>query len=382
MKPLAIYSGRDFQSGAGKTVHVRAGVIEKVTACADEGLPLLAPGFVDLQVNGFAGHDLNDGVLTAESVEALSQSLAEVGVAAYLPTLITASEAELCQRLSAIREARQSLPFSQGMIAGVHVEGPSISPEDGPRGAHQRAHVRPPSIEEFGRWQEAGGGLVRLVTLAPEVDGAETYIRALTAKGIRVALGHCDATEDDIARSADAGACLSTHLGNGIAATLPRHPNAIWSQLSDDRLAASLILDGHHLPRATARAMIRAKGVDRTILVSDSVKFAGMEPGRYSSPIGGAVELGQDGKVSIAGTTYLAGSGACLMEIVCRYQAFTGFPASEALIMATINPSRMIGRDAALVPGALANFMLLDTSDAETALRPVEVIYNGASVLS
>lgn len=361
---------------------MRGGVIEKITDCAAEGLPLLSPGFVDLQVNGFAGHDLNDGQLTPETVEALSKALAAVGVAAYLPTLITASETELCQRLSAIRTAQQTMPFSQGMIAGIHVEGPSISPKDGPRGAHPLAHVRPPSIEEFNRWQQAAGGLVRMVTLAPEAVGACHYIQALSAKGMCVALGHCDATETDIERSAAAGACLSTHLGNGIAATLPRHPNAIWSQLSDDRLAASLILDGHHLPRTTARAMVRAKGIERTILVSDSVKFAGMAAGRYTSPIGGEVDVGEDGRVSIAGTAYLAGSGSCLLDIICRYQSFTGFPTAEALTMATTNPARMIGRNAALAPGAPATFLLLDTTDADTAVRPVEILHNGASVLS
>lgn len=382
MNRVASYSGRDFASGKGLTVHVRGGVIEEVTGCEPEGLPLLSPGLVDLQVNGFAGFDLNEGDLTPEVVEALSQALARVGVAAYLPTLITASEAALCQRLSAIRLAHQSLPFSKAMIAGVHVEGPSISAKDGPRGAHPLAHVRPPCLEEFTRWQEAAQGLVRMVTLAPETPGAAAYIRALTAEGICVALGHCDATEEEIALAVAAGASLSTHLGNGIAATLPRHPNAIWAQLSEDRLMASLILDGHHLSRSTARAMLRAKGVGRTVLVSDSVTFAGMPPGRYSSPIGGDVEVSSDGKVSIAGTAYLAGSGSCLLDIVCRYQAFTGFPTAEALTMAVSNPARVIGKTPALVPGAPATFLLLDASRAEAPARPVEILHNGASMLS
>jgi N-acetylglucosamine-6-phosphate deacetylase len=374
------YSGRDFRSGAGRTLHVAEGRIRAVTDCDGSGLPLLVPGFVDLQVNGFRGHDLNEGSLTVETVEALCEALAKVGVAAFLPTLITASEAELCQRLGALRAAAQSQPLARRMIAGIHVEGPSISAEDGPRGAHPAAHVRPPCLEEFARWQEACGDRVRLVTLAPETPGAAPYIRALAAQGVRVALGHSAAGADEIAEAAEAGACLSTHLGNGIAATLPRHPNALWEQLSDDRLSASLILDRHHLPRATARAMIRAKGVDRVVLVSDSVKAAGMAPGRYTAAVGGAVEVDATGRVSVAGTPYLAGSGACLLDIVCDYEPFTGFPAREALQMATVNPARLIGRDISLGPGAAADFLLMDDRAADGALRPLAAVHGGASV--
>ncbi|MDD9744933.1 MAG: amidohydrolase family protein [Marinovum algicola] len=382
MTSVATFSGRDVLSGEGKTLHLRDGRIAAVTRCDEADLPLLSPGFVDLQVNGFGGHDLNDGRLTPEAVEALCKALVKVGVAAFLPTLITASEAALCQRLSAIRRAQETLPLAGKMIAGIHVEGPSISPKDGPRGAHPLAHVRPPATEEFARWQDAAGGLVRMVTLAPETAGATTYIKALADRGICVALGHCDATEEDIARAVAAGARMSTHLGNGIAATLPRHPNAIWAQLSDDRLTASLILDGHHLSRATARAMIRAKGDERVVLVSDSVKFAGMAPGRYQSPIGGDVEVSDCGQVAIAGTEYLAGSGACLLDIVCGYQAFTGFPATDALRMATVNPARMIGRDLALSPGAPANFLLFQGAAADGRLLPAEIVFDGVSVRS
>jgi N-acetylglucosamine-6-phosphate deacetylase len=119
-----------------------------------------------------------------------------------------------------------------------------------------------------------------------------------------VALGHSDASEEDIYKATDAGARISTHLGNGLAATLPRHPNAVWAQLAEDRLSASLILDGHHLPSSTAQVMIRAKGAERVILVSDSVKFAGMPPGRYTSPIGGDIEVSSNGRVSIFGNNF------------------------------------------------------------------------------
>jgi len=377
----ATYAGRDPATGKGVTLQVADGVISAARACAADDLPILTPGFVDLQVNGFRGHDLNGGGLEADEVEALSKALAHVGVSIYLPTLITAREDTLCQALAAIRVAQATLPYSGRMIAGIHVEGPAISPKDGPRGAHPLEHVRPPSTAEFDRWQQAAGGLVRMITLAPEAPGAADYIRYVTDRGICVALGHCDPEEDDIDRAARAGARMSTHLGNGIASTLPRHPNPIWAQLSDDRLSASFILDGHHLPRAAARAMIRAKGPDRAILVSDSVTFAGMPPGRYASPIGGEVDVDVSGRVSVAGTPYLAGSGACLLDIVCGYEAFTGLPFADAARMACHNPARILGRSADLSPGAAADFILFDRGPDGEAARVRDIVFGGRSHL-
>lgn len=381
MSRVATYSGIDPFSGSGRTLHVGDGVIQSVEPIGRSGLPVLSPGLVDLQVNGYAGHDLNDRVLEPEAVEALSEALCQVGVAAYLPTLITASERDLCQRMAAIRTAQQGLPLSKQMIAGIHVEGPSISAKDGPRGAHPAAHIRPPVLDEFDRWQDAAGGLVRMVTLAPEVEGAINYIREVSGRGVIVALGHSDADEDHITKAAEAGARLSTHLGNGIASTMPRHPNAIWAQLGEDRLCASLILDGHHLPRSTARAMIRAKGVGRVCLVSDSVTFAGMAAGRYSSPIGGDVEVSEDGRVSIAGTPYLAGSGSSLLDILQGFTGFVGLPFLDGVTMATRNPARLLNRPSDLNPGDRADFILFDL-DAETGrARARDIVFGGKSVL-
>ena len=380
MSEVATYSGLDPGSGKGRTLHVGDGVIQSVEPNHNPGLPRLSPGLVDLQVNGYDGYDLNDGALEPDAVERLSQALCRVGVAAYLPTLITADEGDLCQRMAAIRTAHQTLPLSQQMIAGIHVEGPSISAKDGPRGAHPAEHIRPPSLAEFDRWQRAASGSLRMITLAPEVEGAVDYIREVSNRGVIVALGHSDAGEEHIRKAVDAGARFSTHLGNGIAGTLPRHPNAIWEQLSEDRLGASLILDGHHLPRSTARVMIRAKGIDRVCLVSDSVKFAGMKAGRYASPIGGEVDVSEDGRVSVAGTTYLAGSGASLLDTLEGFTGFVGFPFADAVTMATHNPARLLGRSSDLNPGDRADFILFDL-DAETGrARAKDIVFGGESV--
>ncbi|MFK7894152.1 MAG: N-acetylglucosamine-6-phosphate deacetylase [Granulosicoccus sp.] len=381
MKSESHYSGIDPASGLGKTLIVSDGIIQATRPCSKPDLPVFSPGLVDLQVNGYNGIDLNSGSLKATTVDALSQALCEVGVAAYLPTLITASEKDLCERLEAIAQAHRSLSRSNRMIAGIHVEGPSVSAEDGPRGAHPVEHVRPPSIEEFERWQQAADGLICMITIAPELPGACEYIRQVADQGVCVSLGHCNATEDDIHRAVEAGARMSTHLGNGIASTLPRHPNAIWAQLADDQLNASLIVDQHHLPGSTVRSMIRAKGKDKVILVSDSVKFAGMSPGRYTSPIGGEVDVGADGRVSVAGTVYLAGSGKCLLDIVTHFSQFTRLPFADGIAMATSNPAMLLGRSVKLQSGEPASFIVFDVEQSDSAATVRDIVFEGVTVL-
>lgn len=359
---------------------IEDGRIVSVTDCASDGLPYLSPGLVDLQVNGYRDIDLNSEQPTPEQVEALCGALAQTGVAAFLPTVITASCEDICQRLSAIARACETLPLSGRMIAGIHVEGPAISAADGPRGAHPLEHVRPASCEEFTKWQEASGNRVRIVTLAPEQPGALEYIRTITAKGVIVAIGHSAADPEEIFNAAEAGATMSTHLGNGIAAMLPRHPNAIWAQLADDRLLVSFIADGHHLSAVTLKAMIRAKNAENSILVSDSVALAGMPPGRYRTPIGGAVEVSSDGRISIAGTPYLAGSGMCLSAILGRVPEMTGLSLAAALNMATVQPAALIGRACAVAPDMPADFILFDWSPERPQLALKEIILAGERI--
>jgi N-acetylglucosamine-6-phosphate deacetylase len=292
--------GRNPATGETIAITVEDGVIAAIQAADGTSSGYVAPGLIDLQVNGFAGLDLNDGQLTPERVKTLADHMLSVGITTFLPTLITAPEADIVRALSAIAEARRRFPFVAEMVPFVHVEGPSISPLDGPRGAHPAAHVRAPSLEEFDRWQALSSSLVGLVTLAPEQPGAIDYISALVQRGVHAALGHTAASPEEIHEAAAAGASLSTHLGNGAAATLPRHPNFLWSQLANDRLTATFIADGHHLPADTFKAMIRAKGLERVILVSDVVALAGMSPGLYEQPVGGSVEVTADGRVGIA----------------------------------------------------------------------------------
>ena len=222
------------------------------------------------------------------------------------------------------------------------MEGPYISPEDGPRGAHPREHVRPASVDDFERRQDAAGGRIVLVTLAPETPGAVPLIERLVSRGVCAAIGHTAASPRQIADAIAAGATLSTHLGNGCASVLPRHPNVIWEQLASDALHASLIVDGHHLPASTVRALVRAKGAERTILVTDATAAAGSAPGRYRI---GAVEgeLGADGRVSLPGTPFLAGSSLTLDRAVANTARFTGLSIDAVIPMASTIPARLLG---------------------------------------
>jgi N-acetylglucosamine-6-phosphate deacetylase len=294
------------------------------------------PGLFDLQVNGFGGIDFNEPDLASDRVAEAVERMRATGVTRCLPTLITSSFARFAASARAASRADSSA------IAGIHMEGPYLSPEDGARGAHPRAHVIPASVDDFARRQDAAGGRIVLVTLAPEVPGAVALIEHLVASGVRVAIGHTAAEPSQIRDAVAAGATLSTHLGNGCAQMLPRHPNVIWEQLAADALMASLIVDGHHLPPSTVKAMVRAKGARRTILVTDAIAAAGCRPGRYS--IGGVdCELGEDGRVSLPGTPYLAGSSLTMDRAIVNTVRFTGLPIDEVIPMASTMPASYLG---------------------------------------
>ena len=295
-----------------------------------------SPGFFDLQVNGFAGVDFNTPGCTVEQLQHATEAMRESGVTRYLPTLITSSAGRFAGCAKAL------LDFAHPAIAGLHMEGPYISAADGPRGAHPREHVVSASIEDFNRRQDAACGRIVLVTLAPEVEGALRLIEYLVQSNIRVAIGHTAASAEQIRDAIKAGATLSTHLGNGCANLLPRHPNMIWEQLAADELLASFIVDGHHLPAATLKAMIRAKSYERSILVTDATAAAKSPPGSYR--IGEAkIELSPSGRVSEPGASNLAGSSLTMDQAVTNSIKFAGVSIDEALAMASTQPARYLG---------------------------------------
>ena len=297
----------------------------------------IAPALVDIQVNGFAGFDLNVATVTSEDVSAMVRALWRVGTGFLCPTVVTGSFEGISNSLRAIVEACKVDSLVAHSVLGIHLEGPYISAEDGPRGAHPLEHVREPNWDEFQRWQDISEGQISIVTLAPEKKGAIPFIEKLVAGGIVVALGHTDASADDIQAAIGAGARLSTHLGNGAHALIRRHPNYIWEQLGADELWASLIVDGHHLPPAVAKSMIRAKTLDRCLLVSDAVALAGMEPGIYQFA-GKSVELTAERCVRLVGTEYLAGSAIELARGIENSVRFAGISLQEAVSLATLQP--------------------------------------------
>jgi N-acetylglucosamine-6-phosphate deacetylase len=301
----------------------------------------LSPGWVDLQVNGFAGLDLNSPDLQPEHVGQMVRRFWAEGVAAVYPTIITAAPGRIDYCLRQVAAACEQDAAARAAIPGIHLEGPYLSPADGTRGVHPAEHIHPPDWDEFARWQEAAGGRIRIVTLAPEQPGSVPFIERLVRAGIVVAVGHSDATTAQLADAVAAGATLSTHLGNGIRLMLRRHPNPIWDQLADDRLCATAIFDGFHLPDSVMRVLLRAKGPDRLILVSDAVALARMPPGVYDTPVGGKVELHANGHLTQYASDYLAGSASSLRDAVETALRLGCSPAEVARLVAH-NPDRAV----------------------------------------
>ena len=304
----------------------------------------ITPALVDIQVNGFSGFDLNVATVTAADVCAMVRSLWDVGTGFLCPTVVTASFESISNFIHAVVQACERDSLVAHSILGIHLEGPYISTEDGPRGAHPLEHVRDPDWDEFQRWQDIAEGMIRIVTLAPEKKGAILFIEKLVANDVIVALGHTDASAEYIRAAVSAGAKLSTHLGNGAHAMIRRHPNYIWEQLAADELYASLIVDGHHLPSAVVKSMMRAKTLDRCILISDATALAGMPPGDYQFA-GQPVEMSADRCVRLAGTEYLAGSAIELARGIENSVKFAGISLKEAISLATLQPARLLSMD-------------------------------------
>ncbi len=367
-------SGRDPATGRGVLLSIENGKIVLVESMDAADQSWISSGLVDLQVNGYRGFDVNSSDVCANTVSLLARALLATGVTTFAPTVCTSPESEIVHRLGSIRKARDEDPIAADCIPFIHVEGPHISPRDGYRGAHPLSSIRPPCLREFERWQAACNGLVGMVTISPHYEDAEDYIAALVEQGVHVSLGHTHASQPQIEAAVRAGARLSTHLGNGIALEIDRHPNPLWSQLAEDLLTASFIADGHHLPAETLKAMICAKGLERSILVSDAVALAGMAPGRYNASIGGRVELFADGRLAMEGASTLAGAAIPLITCIGRAVRMTGRTLAQVLTMATENPGRFAGDRGSLAVGARADILRFSWSE-ETCQATVKDVW-------
>jgi len=383
--PTSCWRALHYVTGEPVTVTVEGGRIERMAAGAASGGEnrYIAPGLIDIQLNGFGGIDLNAMAVTPQQVIRLVRLLAEGGVTRFCPTVTTGTPARMDHSIRTIAEACETDPIVRHAVAGIHVEGPFISPEDGPRGAHSRRYVRDPDIAAYEEWQRLSGGRIVKVTLAPELPGALAFIRRVRADGVIAAIGHTAAAEEEIRAAVEAGASMSTHLGNGAHPMLPRHPNYIWAQLAEDRLWAGLIADGFHLPPSTLKAMIRAKG-EKAILTSDAVVWGGMPPGIYEREEGEAVVLEPSGFLHMKDTPkIMAGSALPLHAGVANIVKFgiAGWP--DALRMAALHPARMLGLEAEgagmLQEGGVADFFVY-ALDADGSMIVRETVAGGVSV--
>mgnify|MGYP006290170533 CR=1 FL=1 len=298
----------------------------------------MTSSFVDLQVNGYGGVSFADPSLTADDIARAVQTLRAKGTSAFCPTVVTAAPATYRHVLPLLADACDRFPTS---LLGPHLEGPFISPEDGAVGAHPKEHVRPPSVDAFEHLQNLARGRIRILTLAPEVPGAMELIEYATGQGIVVGLAHTRAGEDVIARAVQAGARLSTHLGNGCPQMIHRHDNPIIAQLGSP-LSSSIITDGHHLPPAFIRAVFAAKGVEETLVISDSAGIAGLPPGVYETA-GAHVRMEPSGRISNLDAPGLAGSSATMLVCMQHITHLCGLSEDAVWRLGRDNPLTMLG---------------------------------------
>jgi N-acetylglucosamine-6-phosphate deacetylase len=298
-------------------------------------------GLTDLQVNGYAGVDFNDAGLTAEAMDHALRAMRKANVTTCLPTLITADEDTLAARLAALDAAVAGSHLGPAMVPGFHLEGPFLNPTPGYAGCHPPAAMIQPDPAVLRRVIKGLRRPVLLLTVAPERAGAIVLIAWARENGMVVAMGHTAADAAVVAAAADAGVTLSTHLGNALPQPQPKFLNPLMAQLAEDRLQASFIADGIHVPREALKVMIRAKTPSRSILVTDATAAAAAPPGLYGFA-GMTIEHATNGSVRVPGTTVLAGSALRLDQAVRNLIAWGLADPPTALAMASAHPNALL----------------------------------------
>ena len=342
-KDTTIISGLYYQDGKPISVTIVNGKIlnvEPVMPGAKSSGLFIAPGFIDLQVNGFMGVDFSDPNLTRESLLKATKALWKIGVTTFIPTVITNDQASLLKSFEILSGSLDDEELKLS-IPGFHLEGPYISPVQGYRGAHLEKYIRNPDWDEFSSLQKAANNQIIMITLAPETEGAIPFIKKCSDSGVVVSLGHHNASSDIIRQAVDAGASMSTHLGNGCANMINRHDNPLWPQLAEDRLTATIIADGFHLNRDEVQCFYKMKGADRVVLVSDMLDLAGLQPGEYMR--GERLVLLTPDVIKYPAEDVLAGAVSTLISNVSIMMKFTGCSLGNAVQMASTNPARSLG---------------------------------------
>lgn len=349
------------------------GMIENVVhldkELTDAELPIVAPGLIDNQVNGFSGIDFSGDELSTSGIEKATRMLVQSGVTTFVPTLITNSHQNLSRNLGILASSLE-FPEVALSVPGFHLEGPYLSRIDGFRGCHPKAYLADPDLNQFISLQKAALGKILQITLAPELPGALELIGYCKANRIVSAMGHTNANSQEIDAACRSGVRLSTHLGNGCANLIHRHNNPIWPQLANEHLIPTIIADGHHLLPEELKVFLKVKGPDRLILTSDITYLAGMPAGRYV--FGGAdVLLADDGMLRSADQDCLAGASLPLLKGVENMIRFTGCTLSEAINMASGNVAEVFGWTdrGKLMPGMRADILLLKHAGNELKIQ-------------
>jgi N-acetylglucosamine-6-phosphate deacetylase len=378
-----IFRAKHYQTEQMVDVHCNNGKIVSVEQAGnfapDHQGSYIAPAFFDLQINGAMGVAFSDINLDESGIRKVLSVCKRHGIEAICPTIITNAHPVLIHGFSTLRKACDSDPVIARAMPCFHLEGPYISNEDGPRGAHQKQHVRNPNYDEFKQYQEASGNRIKLLTLAPELPGAIDFIKKMNNEGVVVAIGHTAASPMIIREAIAAGARLSTHLGNGSHAMLPRHENYFWEQLGCDSLSASIITDGHHLPEALIKTIVRVKPLEKQIITCDASGLAGLPPGKYSM-WDQEIEILLSGKVVVPGTPFLAGSGSFTDDCVAHLISLGVVSRSQAIEMATNAPRRLLQLpEIKIEAGSMANLILFD-SNKDVPFRINRVIIDGVPI--
>lgn len=344
-KEAAYVEGLLYLDGKAVSVEIVDGVISQVKAIkvgSDFPEVYLAPGLIDIQINGYMGVDFSDQDLSPDQMHEATFALWKEGVTSYLPTVITRDHERLVRSFSLLSETLEDDIISMS-IPGFHLEGPYLSPVKGYRGAHPEQHIRLPDWEEFTVFQESAHQGIKLVTVAPEMEGAIPFIQKSHESGVVVSLAHHNGTPEDIDQAVEAGASFSTHLGNGCANEINRHHNPLWPQLSNDGLSISIIADGSHLTKEEVRTFYKVKGPEGTILVSDALSFAGLPLGTYEKD-GEIYELTSE-VVKFPSENVLAGAATPLSRCIGKVMDFTQCSLADAIRMASTNPAKLMGLD-------------------------------------
>ncbi|HUU27565.1 MAG TPA: N-acetylglucosamine-6-phosphate deacetylase [archaeon] len=330
----------------------------------------LTRGLVDIQVNGYRGVNLTSAGVSLEELSRCEEALAAQGVVRWCPTVTTQDPELIREVLTRIAEGVEKGALRR--VHCIHLEANYLSSEEGYRGAHIPRYIKDPDTSEFESWQKAAGGRIGYVSLAPERKGALDLIRYLVAKGILVGLAHHNAPFEVVAAAVDAGARLSTHLFNGCAATVHRHNNVILTQLAEDRLWASFIPDGHHIPYHVLKVGLRAKGLERSVFTSDLVYLGGQPEGEYTKQE--RVVLVRDGGIFIKGTSLLSGAWSSLAQGIERVTASGIISPGKALRLASQNPARLLGLKDNLEPVAGSSGPFVLFRETEGALKLEKII--------